>query len=189
MATSTHTTRLTYDDLMTLQERPEHALHRLELIDGELYVSPAPNLFHQRVSSNLMYALEQHIRPKRLGVAYAAPVTVRFADGSVVQPDILYLSRERAELLSNGIVTGAPDLVIEILSRSTKRVDVTKKKALYERFGVPEYWILNHEIPDASVFALIEGRYVPVPVEDGIARSLVIPGFEISLADLFESFP
>lgn len=189
MATTTPTTGLTYEDLAALQERPENEFLRLELIDGELFVSPTPTDRHQRVSSNAVYAFEQFVRPRHLGAVYAAPLTVRFSDGSVVEPDILYLSRERADLLSGGMVNGAPGLVIEILSRSTKRHDLVKKKALYERFGVPEYWIMDYDAYDVAIFALVDGRYVTVPVEDEIARSRVVPGLEITLEDLFESFP
>lgn len=183
------TIRLTYDELLALQARPEYDGRRLELIDGELLVSPTPTDAHQRVSSNMVYALEQFVRPRGIGAVYAAPLTVRFSEGNVVQPDIIYLSRERAHLLVGGIVAGAPDLVMEILSRSTRREDVTRKKALYERFGVPEYWIIDYEQYAVTLFALVNGRYVEVPVEDETARSRVLPGFAVALADLFEAFP
>ena len=78
---------------------------------------------------------------------------------------------------------------MEILSRSTRREDVTRKKALYERFGVPEYWIIDYEQYAVTLFALVDGSYVEVPVEDEIARSRVLPGFAVALADLFEAFP
>jgi Uma2 family endonuclease len=183
------TTGLSYDDLVTLQDRPEFDGRRLELIDGELFVSPTPTDVHQRVSSNLVYALEQHIRPDRLGAVYTAPLTVRLSAESAVQPDILYLRQGRANLLADGIVNGVPDLVIEILSPSTKDVDLTRKKALYERFGVPEYWVIDVDARDVTVFTLIDGRYVSVPVAEGLARSSVLPAFAIALAELFETFP
>ena len=89
------TIRLTYDELLALQAQPEYDGRRLELIDGELLGSPTPTDAHQRVSSNMVYALEQFVRPRRIGAVYAAPLTVRLADGNVVQPDIIYLSRDR----------------------------------------------------------------------------------------------
>jgi Uma2 family endonuclease len=188
-ATTIPTTGLSYEDFVTLQERPEFEGRRLELIDGELLVSPTPTDIHQRVSSNLMYALEGHIRPRRLGAVFAAPLTVRLSAENAIQPDILYLRRERAPVLVGGIVNGAPDLVMEILSPSTRDIDLTRKKALYERFGVPEYWVIDVDARSVTVFALTDGSYVSVPVADGVARSAVILDFAIALTELFETFP
>ncbi len=188
-ATTTPITGLNYDDLVVLQDRPEFDGRRLELIDGELLVSPTPSDMHQRVSSNLVYALEQHIRPRRLGAVFAAPLTVRLSAENAVQPDILFLNRERASVLDGGIVNGAPDLVMEILSPSTRDVDLTRKRALYERFGVLEYWVIDVDARSVTVLVRADGRYTGVPVKDGIARSTVLTGFAISLTELFETFP
>lgn len=187
--TTTPTTGLTYDDLVALQERPENEFLRLELIEGELFVSPAPNLRHQRVSMTFTLALGTYVRAHKLGEVFAAPTEVRLAADVAVQPDIIFVSRERLHLLKTARIDGAPDLVVEILSPSSRRVDLTRKKAAYERLGVPEYWIMDYDAYDVSIFALVDGRYVAVPVENEIARSRAVPGFEIALADLFEAFP
>lgn len=189
MATISPTTGLTYDDLDALQERPENELLRLELIEGELFVSAAPNLFHQRVLSNMTVSLDPYVRSRRLGVVLVAPTEVRLAADVAVQPDIIFVSRGRLHLLKARGIEGAPDLVVEILSPSNQRLDLSRKKAVYERLGVPEYWIVDPVAQHVSIFALVNGRYVAVPVEDGIARSRVVSGFEITLADLFEAFP
>jgi Uma2 family endonuclease len=183
------TTRLTYDELLALQDRPEYDGLRLELIEGELFVSAAPNVFHQRVLVNTTVTLDPYVRSRDLGVVLVAPTEIRLAVDTAVQPDIIFISRERMHIIRSRNIEGAPDLVIEILSPSNRRVDLTRKKAVYERLGVPEYWIVDPESFAVSIFALVDGRFVSVPIEDGIARSRVLPGFAIALADLFEAFP
>ena len=180
--------RLTYDELVAIQDRPEYAGLRLELIDGELFVTAAPNFFHQRVSMNMTFALELHNRAWKLGVVLAAPIEVRLATDTAVQPDISFVSRERRHLITPRGIDGAPDFVVEILSLSTRNVDLTRKKAAYEELGVLEYRIVDPDRYRVDIFSLVDGRYVSVPIDDGIARSRVIPGFAIALTDLFEDF-
>jgi Uma2 family endonuclease len=182
------TTRLTYDELLALQDLPENDGLRLELIEGELFASAAPNLFHQRVLVKMTVTLEPYAYSRKLGVVFVAPTEVRLASDVVVQPDIIFVSRERMHILKSRTIEGAPDLVVEILSPSNRRVDLTRKKAVYERLGVPEYWIVDPEAFNVTIFSLIDGRYVSVPIEDEVARSRVVPGFAIALADLFEGF-
>lgn len=187
-ATTIRTTGLTYDDLVALQDRPEFDGQRLELIDGELLVSPTPGLFHQRVSVNLTTALDRHARTHQSGTVFAAPTEVRLAPDVAVQPDLSFVRRERFHLLKAAGIAGAPDLVVEILSPSTRSVDLTKKKALYERFGVAEYWVVDPDARTVTVWSLVDGRYRAIPADPVMVRSAAIPGFEIALADVFEAF-
>ncbi|MDQ3693115.1 MAG: Uma2 family endonuclease [Chloroflexota bacterium] len=184
MATTVN--RLTYDDLVELQDRPEYEHVRLEIIDGELFVSAAPVTFHQRVITNILYALEVVVRPRRLGIIFTAPVAVRLSMETTIEPDILYIGRDRRQIISTKVVEGAPDLVMEILSPDTRKRDLTVKKALYERSGVGEYWIIDPTKREVAIFSLIDGAYTAIPVNDAIARSIVIPEFAITLADLFD---
>ncbi|MDQ3657274.1 MAG: Uma2 family endonuclease, partial [Chloroflexota bacterium] len=184
--TTTSTTGLTYDDLVALQERPEYELQQLEIIDGELFVSPSPIPFHQRVLTNALYGLEAIVRPRRLGVVFAAPLSVRFDANNVVEPDIVYVSRERLDIIGPKVIDGAPDLVMEILSPNSRQRDLVRKKNLYERFGVPEYWVIDSVAKAVSIFFLVDGRYRLVPVHDEVARSVVLPDFAITFADLFD---
>lgn len=179
------TTGLSYDDLVSLQDRPEFDGRRLELIDGELFVSPTPNLFHQRVSMNLAAALEQHASAHG-GAVFAAPTEVRRGPEVAVQPDICFIGRQQFHLLATAGIDGAPALVAEILSPSTRRVDLTRKKALYERFGVLEYWIVDPDARTVTNYALVDGRYREVPADAASVHSRSIPGFEITLSDLFK---
>lgn len=183
---ATTTTGLTYDDLVALQERPEYEFQRLEIIDGELFVSPSPIPHHQRVITNALYGLEAVVRPRKLGMVFIAPIAVRLAPDTVVEPDIVYIRWERLDVIGPKVIEGRPDLVMEVLSPSSKRRDLVLKKELYERYGVPEYWILDAQARSVTIFTLRDGRYHQVPILDGIARSIVLPEFAISLADLFD---
>ncbi|MBV8202286.1 MAG: Uma2 family endonuclease [Acidobacteria bacterium] len=180
---------LTYEDLCRM---PDDGM-RHELIDGELYVSPAPRLKHQRVSGNLFAQLFWYLREHPLGRAYYAPLDIVFSDTNVVEPDILYISREREERqATERYLAGAPDLVVEILSPSTRYVDLGVKLRLYERFGVPEYWVIDTENETVKIYQLEERRLLlrsKLSRGDGtsviaISTSL-LPGFHVSLDEIF----
>lgn len=178
--------RLTYDDLVALQDLPEYEHSRLEIIDGELYVAATPVPFHQRVISNILYGLESVVRPRRLGIVYTAPVTVRLSAETAIEPDILFIRWDRLPIIGPTVVEAAPDLVMEILSPDTRRRDLTVKKLLYERSGVPEYWIIDPKRLEVAIYSLADGQYAAVPIRDAVARSIVVPEFTITLADLFD---
>jgi len=116
---------------------------RYEIIDGELYVSAAPSIRHQRASVMLTTALSVHARTNRLGEVFAAPTDVLLANTSIVQPDILYVSRARRGIITPANIQGAPDLVVEIISPASTRTDKETKRDLYARYGVAAYWLLD----------------------------------------------
>lgn len=185
MATTTN--RLTYDDLVAMQDLPEYEHARLEIIDGELFVAATPTPFHQRVIINVVYAFEPIVRSRRLGVIYTAPLTVRLAPGTAIEPDILYIDWSRRQIVGPKVVDGAPDLVMEMLSPETRNRDLTEKKDRYRRAGVREYWIIDLTTRAVTIFSLVDAQYVEVPVIDEVARSIVVPEFSITLDELFDS--
>jgi Uma2 family endonuclease len=175
---------LTYDDLVALPDDGK----RYELIGGELYEVPAPNLFHQLGSGTLFSLLRDFVLIRQLGLVFAAPLDVRLDPRNTVQPDIVFLSRERRHLMRKGefkVIDGAPDLLIEILSPSNRGYDFIKKAALYATFGVREYWIVDTEAETIFVQVLRDRVFVPLISEDGIVRSEVLPGFEVNPKGLF----
>lgn len=179
----------TYADYKTLAASTDE---RHELIDGELYMVPAPTVAHQIVSKNLALRLEQHVSAKGSGIVLYAPLDVVLGAGagrSVVQPDILFISRERANTITDTEIVGAPDLVIEILSPGTAERDRGQKRTLYARSGVREYWIVDPELESIEVYSLGDDGYdTPVRYEvDDRLFSTVVPGFEAALNDVFES--
>ena len=131
---------ITWQDV---QQMPDDG-NRYEAIEGDLYMTPAPATRHQRVSKRLQYALDRILERPGLGEVFVAPYGVEFpATGEGVQPDILFVSRHRRDIIADAGIIGPPDLVVEILSPSTASRDRTIKLRLYERQGVREYWIVD----------------------------------------------
>jgi len=125
---------------------------RYEILDGKLAVTPTPFILHQRVSRNLELLLYNHISAYNLGEVLNAPVTVVLDEHTILEPDLVFVSTERAHLIGEKAIAGAPDLVIEILSPSTARRDRTVKLRLYGRFGVPHYWIVDPSARELFAF-------------------------------------
>jgi len=187
MEASARPLKLTYKDYLYFPDDGK----RHELIDGEHYVTPAPNLKHQRVLGRLHFWLMGFVLPRRLGEVLVAPVDVLLSDCDVVQPDLVFLSQERMDLASDGAnLKGAPDLAVEVLSPATRRKDVITKRHLYERFGVKEYWLVDPELDAIEVYRLMEGTYrreAELSTEEGDSlTSPLFPGLQIPLAEIFE---
>ena len=182
--------RLTYRDLRRL---PEDGM-RHELIDGEHYVTAAPRPKHQRVSGRLYLRFGTFLEEHPLGRVYYAPLDVVLTDFDCVEPDLLYVSREREQRqMTEDYLEGAPDLVVEILSPSTKRFDQVVKHRLYERFGVSEYWIVDPEKETVLVYRrdgdrlqlcaeLLRQGGASVPV----LSTPLLPGLAIPLDKIFD---
>ncbi len=178
--------RLTYDDLVQFPDDGK----RHEVIDGEHYVTAAPNLKHQAVVVNLTGLLWTHLRVHAVGRVFAAPVDVVFSDVDVVEPDLVFVSTAReADLLTAAHIRGAPDLVVEIGSPSTRKRDETIKRRLYERFGVAEFWVVDPELDEIKVYRLVEGRFertALLSLEQGdVLTSPLLPGLTLRLAEIF----
>ena len=135
--------RITWQDV---QQLPDDG-NRYEAIDGELCVTPAPSLRHQRILMRLTLALHRLLVESGHGELFFAPTGVEFpATEEGVQPDLLFVSNQRRGILADPWIRGAPDLVVEILSPTTAHRDRGVKRKLYDRQGVSVYWIVD---PDA----------------------------------------
>ena len=177
--------KLTYDDFVLFPDDGK----RHELIDGEHYVSPSPNLRHQRVLASLNFLLYGFVRDRRLGDVFFAPLDVVFTIHDVVEPDLIFVSNARASILTAANLQGSPDLVVEVLSPSNRRYDEVRKRGLYERAEVSEYWIVDPEADTVKVYRR-EGQLFSRPAllsaRDGDRlTSPLFPDLEIALADLF----
>jgi Uma2 family endonuclease len=162
---------------------------RYEILDGERYVTPAPSRRHQHASMNLSWLLRSYLDVNPIGVVYAAPFDLVLSDHDVVQPDLVYVSKGRSDVLDEHGAHAAPDLVIEILSESTRRTDEMVKRKLYERFGVAEFWICDPVLETIKVYRLVAGRFAP-PLELALERAdtvttPLLPGLEIPLFRVF----
>jgi Uma2 family endonuclease len=163
---------------------------RHELIDGEHYVTPSPNNKHQRVSVDLTVMIGGWLETHPIGRIYHAPFDVVFSNFDVVEPDLLYMSASRmATILTPQHVRGAPDLVIEIASPGTRARDATIKRALYERAGVLEYWIIDPEIDVIRIYGQagkVSLRPVELSRDNGdVLTTPLLPGLELPLARIF----
>ncbi|MGH2561080.1 MAG: Uma2 family endonuclease [Thermomicrobiales bacterium] len=167
----------TYDDLCRM---PDDG-NRYELIGGEIVVSPAPTWMHQLTSGVLYQWLDGFVKPRRLGWVAYAPLDVHLGPHDIIQPDIIYVSRERASILISNGTHGVPDLVVEILSPSTRQRDLGEKLALYARAGGLEYWMADPPARRFFPFALTSDGYQPIPLEGTVFRSRVLPGFDFDV--------
>ena len=176
--------KLTYEDYVLFPEDGQ----RHEIIDGEHYVSPAPTPKHQRVSMRLSSRLHVFTEEHRLGEVLPAPTDVLLSRHDVLQPDILFISNERARIVTEKNIQGAPDLVVEILSAGTRKLDERIKLARYELLGVSEYWIVDPLADRVHVFQAEEETFRKVAelaVGDVLTTPL-LPGLEIPLRELFK---
>ncbi|OAT86437.1 Uma2 family endonuclease [Desulfotomaculum copahuensis] len=174
----------TYEDYCRLQDS-----RRYELIGGELYLVPSPSVPHQHVSLRLSWRLAEHVEKHDLGIVLSAPIDVFLTLHDVVQPDILFISRERSDIITEANIQGAPDMMVEILSPATSLRDRTVKKDLYARHGVKEMWIIHPlaqtlEIYRAEPAGLTKAAFYSRRTGQPVSSPL-LPGLALDLNDIF----
>lgn len=176
--------KFTYEDYCLLPED-----RRYELIGGEFFLVPSPNVFHQRTLANLGAILRDFVREHDIGEILYAPLDVVLSPGDVVQPDIMYISRTRSGIVADANIQGAPDLVVEVLSPSTTEKDRTIKKKLYTRHGVRELWLVNPGGQTVEIFNLESDPEGEPRLYTRIARetvtSEVLKGLRVDLQEVF----
>ncbi len=158
-----------------------------EILDGELIMAAAPNLRHQEVALNIANIMRAFVRSKKLGKVFISPVDVVLGD-DLTEPDVVFVSKEHKEIMGRERITGAPDLVVEVLSLSTSMRDLRYKWDLYARSGVHEYWVVNPEAETVEVLTLVEGayqRHLLAENEGAVITSKILDGFSVPLADVF----
>src|SRR5437016_1741075 len=172
----------TYEDYCVLPQD----FNRHEVIEGDHVVTPSPTPRHQQISINLGAMLAPHIRSHDLGRLLDAPMDVLLAPTSVVQPDLLFIKKERLQIITETNVQGVPDLVVEILSPSTAAIDRGGKMALYAKYGVPHYWIVDSDRLTLEMYELEGGKYRLAAQfgKDNRAQSPLFPGLVIPIAEL-----
>lgn len=176
---------LTYEDYLTFPSDGK----RYEIVEGELFVTPAPFLRHQSILGALHRVVSNWCHATQSGQVFLAPTDVYLSSTSVVQPDLLFVSAEHRARLGDRFVDGAPDLVVEVLSESTRRYDEITKRNLYASFGVPEYWVVDPELWTIKVYRLVSRRYERISElsaeNEDVLTSPQLLGFKASLAELF----
>jgi Uma2 family endonuclease len=178
--------KLTYDDYLQFPDDGK----RHELIDGEHYVTPTPKRPHQQISGNLHWLIRSYLEQHPVGRVFYAPFDVIFSSFDVVEPDLLYMSNDRANEVLRDWVHGAPELVIEIASASTRKRDEAIKRRLYERFGVSEYWVVDPEVERIRVYRRAGGAFARAEelareTDDELTTPL-LPGLVMRLEMIFK---
>jgi len=179
--------RLTYDDFVLI---PDDGM-RHEIIDGIHFVTASPNIRHQRLLGRLYFAIESAVRARPgTGQVFLAPFDVVLSRWDVVEPDLLFVAHDQSEILTAANVQGAPALVVEIASPSTRSRDEHVKLRLFERCGVREYWIVD---PDADMIRVhrrvVDGTLSDASTVDSSGEAAVttplVPNLSLPLTELF----
>lgn len=158
---------------------------RYEVIGGELVVSPAPSTKHQRVSIRLSRLFADYLERSRSGEVFAAPLDVFLGTHDIVQPDLVVVLQQHANRVTDAGIDGAPDIVIEITSPSSQRIDRIRKSATYATYGIPEFWIVDPESETILVQSLVDGRYQSSKSLEGVVRSVQLPDLAVDSREIF----
>ncbi len=183
MCTQTH--RLTYEEYLKTPEIKA----RFDIVDGVMTIAPTPTVAHQRILGNLFWKLDQFVSEQQVGEVLFAPVDVIVQRDPLRtrQPDLLFVSNERASILGDQ-VDGGPDLVVEILSPSNSRSDLEAKLSDYATLGVSECWLVSPEARSVEILGLTEGSWVRRGISGlgELVRSRVLPELDLAVVQLFE---
>ncbi len=179
-------TKFTYEDLL---EMPDDGRH-YEILGGELIVNAAPNLRHQRIVLRIAMILHEYVTSRRCGEVFIAPADVVFSAEWVCEPDVLYVSNQRASIMTEANFMGAPDLAVEVISDSSRKRDEIIKRKAYEQFGVDEYWIVDPVLESFKIYRRDAGRYtraveISTETQGASVTTPLFPGLEIDLARVF----
>ncbi|MDQ3226355.1 MAG: Uma2 family endonuclease [Chloroflexota bacterium] len=178
---------LTYDDLERMRETRDE---RLELIEGEMVVTPSPSPMHQLVVHRLAVLSDRAIVETGFGVVLESPLDVYLMAQNVFQPDRIVLLRDRFTHFGSNMVESAPNLTIEVICPSSRGYDRVIKRNVYARFGVHEFWLVDPDTRTITVFSdPREGRYQTETVASDVAVSATIPGVSVDLEALFAPVP
>lgn len=176
---------LTYQDYLQI---PEEQGYMYEVLEGELVKDPSPSILHQFVSQMLFEIIKAYFQQIDPGcLLLYAPVDVTLGETTVVQPDILYISKQRREIIKDFRIDGAPTLAVEILSPSTRRKDCVKKLQIYQKAGVKHYWLVDPEDKTFQAFVLSANGYALVATgeTEDIVNHPELPGLQITLSALW----
>ena len=161
---------------------------RYQLIEGQMIMAPAPNRLHQKISRNLQFLIMRYLDEHPIGAIYNAPFDVELNEFNVFQPDLVYVTAERASVFTDQGITGAPDLVVEVLSPKTSKYDLGPKREVYARSGVSELWVIDPDSRQLSVYYLHEDNQNPACAvsEEASWESPLFPDLRLSLRQVFE---
>jgi len=175
---------LTVEDYRQLPETGP----RYQLIEGDLYMAPAPNRYHQDISLNITVMLANFLAKHRSGKLYEAPFDVYFDEFNAYQPDIIFVSKKNLEILTDAGAEGAPDFIVEILSPKTALLDKKHKRKVFARSGVKELWFVDPETRQVDIYFLQKDAEHPAATysDKDTFTSPHFPGLNIKGATIFK---
>ncbi len=186
MSPKGHSVKFTYEDYLLFPEDGK----RHELIDGEHFMTPSPSTKHQRILGNLFLAFRTFLKEHKIGEIFVAPCDVVLSDLDVVEPDLLFVSSGRSSIITEKNIQGPPDLVVEILSETTRKTDEIIKRKLYEHHGVSEYWIVDPELETVKVYRMGDEGYARTgeysKENTDTLTTPLLPGLQIPLSEILE---
>jgi Uma2 family endonuclease len=164
---------------------------RYELIDGEFITHSTPYVRHQAVLGNVLFRLGRYCDSNGLAEVLLGPLDVVLSNDSVVEPDGMVIRKERWSIVGENYITGAPDIIVEIVSDETRQLDEFVKLKLYERLGVSEYWIADPVIDVMKIYRRSGSSFVraaEISTESGgEIASPILPGFALDVSLIFEA--
>jgi Uma2 family endonuclease len=175
---------LTANDYQEMPEGPPY----FQLVEGKLYMTPSPEFYHQSIAGNIYFLLRDFLRRHPLGKVAIAPSDVQLDFVNVHQPDVYFISNARLDIIQKQGPVGAPDLVVEVLSKSTAKLDKGPKLRVYARSGVKELWLVDKDKKQVAVYRFAESIEAPVAVLSGKQRLTIalLPGLSLPLPKVFE---
>jgi Uma2 family endonuclease len=180
--------KITYNDFRHM-EIPDGDTSIYELINGNIVRRASPYSIHQIIQFNLMRLIGNYVVNNKLGQVMGAPMDVVFDDDNTPQPDVFFIKKEREKIIErNGPVWGAPDLIVEVISEGTAQNDRIHKRALYERCGVAEYWIVDPPSKSIEIYTLDNQKYILIDLFEieGKIKSILFADLDLDVKEVFE---
>jgi Uma2 family endonuclease len=180
----TATKLFTYDDYLTLPDDGK----RYEIIEGELYMTPAPTTRHQDIFGTLYTSMRLHAEQRDLGKVLSAPIDLVLSLVDLVQPDILFIAKPRLHIIAAKNIVAIPDLIVEIVSPSSTKRDREQKRLLYEKYKLPEYWIVDPETKSVEVYLFEDGQLnqAAILASTDQLKARQIDGFAMRVGEIFK---
>ncbi len=147
---------------------------RIQLIEDNLVMSPAPLDRHQKVLGKLYRLIGNFVEEHELGETRISPYDVYLDAKNAFQPDLVFVAKANVHLIQEDGLHGAPDLALEVLSPSKPDYDLTSKKSVYERNGVKEYWVVDPKTNDTIGYTLVKGRFQSIPSSPKVITSVLL---------------
>ena len=176
------TKKITYEKFKDMVHEDQKA----HLINGEIFMETPASFVHEKLFWKLGFVLRGYVSAMGLGVVLGSRTLVKIDEYNAFEPDLLFISKDRLGIIKDYEILGAPDMVVEIISKSSRREDRVEKFLGYERIGVKEYWLIDPEKRVVEFYELKENKFSEMNVEDDIFRSKAVPGFWLKISWIFD---